>query len=98
MAKTRPFDDHMDKYELWFVNNPFIFQSEFIAIQQLIPDNAVGVEIGVGTGIFASRLGIKYGVEPSVTMREKARERNINVNEGVAEQLPYPDESLIFYY
>lgn len=93
MAKTKPFDEHLAEYEQWFIDNHFVFQSELTAIQQVLPSIGNGVEIGVGSGLFASVLGIKDGIEPSFTMREKARERHINVIEGVAEKLPYQNES-----
>ncbi len=93
MARTKPFDEYLSEYEQWFIDNHFVFESELIALQQVLPSNGKGVEIGVGSGIFASRLGIKDGVEPSFTMREKARERHINVIEGIAEKLPYQNES-----
>lgn len=93
MAKTKPFDEHLAEYEQWFTDNHFVFQSELTAIKKVIPVKCKGVEIGIGSGIFASLLGIKEGIEPSYAMREKARERNIKVLEGVAEKLPYNDES-----
>ncbi|MBN2348417.1 MAG: class I SAM-dependent methyltransferase [Bacteroidales bacterium] len=93
MAKTKPFDEHLDEYEQWFINNHFVFQSELTALQKELPSTGKGVEIGVGSGLFASMLGIKDGVEPSFTMLEKASERHINVIEGVAEKLPYQNES-----
>ena len=93
MAKTKAFDKHLPEYEQWFVDNHFVFQSELEAIRSVVPADGNGVEIGVGSGIFASPIGIKEGVEPSQAMRDKAKERSINVIEGVAEKLPYPDES-----
>jgi SAM-dependent methyltransferase len=54
-------------------------------------DNISGVEIGVGTGLFAVPLGILIGVEPSPRMAELARYRGIEVLENVAEELPFAD-------
>ena len=48
------------------------FQSEVSAIQQLLPSIGTGIEIGVGTGLFASALGIKEGVEPSKKNESKS--------------------------
>jgi len=93
MAKTKPFDEHLAEYEQWFIDNHFVFQSELTAIQKVLPVKCNSIEIGVGSGIFASLLGIKDGIEPSYAMREKARERYINAIDGIAEKLPYPDES-----
>lgn len=80
-----------DAYEAWFAKNEKLFQSEVAAIGQLLPAEGNGIEIGVGTGLFAAALGIKDGIEPSAEMRRKATERGINAREGVAESLPLPD-------
>ncbi|MGC9375105.1 MAG: class I SAM-dependent methyltransferase [Bacteroidales bacterium] len=96
MAKTKPFDIYPDDYEKWFVENPFLFASEREAIKKVIPKNKQGLEIGVGSGLFASKLGISEGVEPSESMRKMAKSRKIMVREGVAENLPYPDQSKDF--
>jgi SAM-dependent methyltransferase len=84
------FDLAVDSYEAWFIKNQLIFQSEVAAIQQILPNRGKGVEIGVGTGLFAAALGIKDGIDPSEEMRHKAIERGINACEGVAEKLPIP--------
>ena len=96
MSKTKPFDKHSDEYERWFVDNHYAFQSELKAIKMAMPAMGEGVEIGVGTGIFAEPLGIKEGIEPSKAMREKAKKRNIKVIDAVAEKLPYYDKSKDF--
>lgn len=91
MPKTKPFDEYLNEYEEWFVQNSAVYFSELQAIRLIskIPENAV--EIGVGSGLFAEPLGIKTGIEPSEAMREKAKERGINVVDGVAENLPWED-------
>lgn len=92
MAKIRPFEEHLNDYEQWFIDNHFVFQSELAAIQKVMPVTFNGIEIGIGSGIFASALGIREGVEPSITMREKARERQIYAIDGVAEKLPFAEK------
>jgi len=96
MAKTKPFDNYTNDYEKWFEENQLLFASELEAIKKVIPENKQGVEIGVGSGLFSSKLGISEGVEPSEAMRNKAISRNINVVDFVAENLPYPDQSKDF--
>jgi ubiquinone/menaquinone biosynthesis C-methylase UbiE len=49
--------------------------------------------VGVGTGRFASRVGIKVGVEPAQAMASIARQRGIQVYETGAEALPFADTS-----
>lgn len=93
MAKTKPFDNYSDEYDRWFDENENAYQSEVLAMQELIPEDfEKGVEIGVGTGRFATRLRIKKGVEPSNKMAEVARDRGVNVIKGKAEDLPLEDE------
>ncbi|MFW6043679.1 MAG: class I SAM-dependent methyltransferase [Marinilabiliaceae bacterium] len=96
MARTTPFDNYPDQYEQWFSTNQFAFLSELAAIRSLIPKEGKGVEIGVGSGIFAAPLKIKEGCDPSETMRKKAAERGINAIACTAEDLPYKDNSFDF--
>jgi len=91
MAKTGPFDRHSREYGNWFSEHGFVYQSELKAVGHLLPAGGEGLEIGVGSGRFAAPLGIRIGVEPSRAMRTLARSRGIEVHDGVAECLPFPD-------
>lgn len=90
MPGVDAFNDNVERYEEWFIENPFAYVSELHAIRALLPEGT-GMEIGVGTGRFAAPLGIRKGVEPSAAMAELARKKGIEVAVGVAERLPYPD-------
>ncbi len=94
MPKTEPFEKFRERYEAWFERHEYAYLSELEAVRKLLPKEGNGAEIGIGTGRFAAPLGIKLGVEPSKAMAEIARERSIEVIEGVAENLPFPNESL----
>lgn len=59
MDTNNVFDQNMRLYEEWFTKNSNIFDSEIEALKQILPTFGKGIEIGVGTGIFSSRLGIK---------------------------------------
>ena len=96
MARTEPFEEHSRQYEDWFVEYRQVYESELAALREVIPEEARGVEIGVGSGLFAGPLGIKEGVEPSHAMAERARRRGIEVREGVAESLPLEDSAYDF--
>jgi ubiquinone/menaquinone biosynthesis C-methylase UbiE len=91
-----PFDRLAEEYEAWFVENNILFQSELLALKQVIPDNKKGVEIGIGSGIFAEPLGIRHGIDPSEKMLEYARQRGLEVLNGLAESLPYESGSFDF--
>lgn len=96
MPRIAPFEKYPKKYEDWFENNQFAYQSELLAIKKLMPTNGEGIEIGVGSGRFAEPLGIKLAVEPSPMMREIAEKREIKVIDAVAEKLPFDDKQFDF--
>lgn len=90
MPGVNSFNENVERYESWFIENPLAYVSELRAIQSLLPPGK-GVEIGVGTGRFAAPLGITAGVEPSRPMADLARKKGVEVTAGVAEHLPYGD-------
>ena len=95
MSKN-PFDTLASEYEAWFVENKVLFQSELLALKQVVPVDKKGVEIGIGSGIFAEQLGIRFGIDPSEKMLEIARQRGLEVQNGVAENLPCENETFDF--
>jgi len=95
MPKIEPFERYVEEYENWFERNRFAYLSELEAVRSLLPQGK-GIEVGVGTGRFAVPLGIKIGLEPSKRMGEIARERGIEIIEGTAEHLPFPDSYFDF--
>ncbi len=90
------FDTNVAAYDIWFDKNQTIYQSELDAVKEFVPSAGKGVEIGVGTGRFAAPLGIAIGVEPSPRMAESAKQRGVEVIEGVAEALPISDRAFDF--
>ena len=92
MARTEPFDKYLDEYEQWFEEHHFVYESELEAVGQFIPKGGKGIEIGIGTGRFALPFGIKEGVEASCVMRHFATHKGLEVYDGIAEELPLPDE------
>ncbi|MDD3169790.1 MAG: class I SAM-dependent methyltransferase [Eubacteriales bacterium] len=91
MESISIFDENVDIYEEWFHKNNFILETEVNAIRQLLPNFNYGIEIGTGTGIFASELGIKDGIEPSLEMGKRATKKGIHVINANAELLPIAD-------
>jgi len=94
MAKTEPFDNHLKEYEEWFDGNRFVYLSELEAIKKVIPTSGRGIEVGIGSGLFAAPLGIKEGCDPSDEMRSKAEKRELTTTKCVAENLPYKSSSV----
>lgn len=93
MPGIEPFEKHFKQYDRWFDDHEYAYQSELLAIKEIIPPFKRGMEVGVGTGRFAQPLGLRYGLEPSANMAEVARKRNIEVTVGVAESMPFKDNS-----
>ena len=89
------FEQHTERYEVWFENNRLAYLSELEGVKRLLPAGR-GVEIGVGTGRFAERLGIEFGIDPSLSMLKVARKRKIKVIGGIGEYLPITDNSFDF--
>jgi ubiquinone/menaquinone biosynthesis C-methylase UbiE len=87
------FEKHAREYDRWFETHTFAYESEVLAVQSLLPRSGKGLEVGVGTGRFASRVGIKVGVEPAPAMASIARQRGIEVYEARAEALPFAGAS-----
>ena len=96
MVKVKPFEEYASEYEDWFRKNHFVYISELKAVRSLFPLTGKGVEIGVGTGRFASRLGISLGLDPSINMLKLARRNGIRVISAIAEKLPLYNEQFDF--
>jgi ubiquinone/menaquinone biosynthesis C-methylase UbiE len=88
------FDKHYRKYDAWYDKHKFAFLSELAAIKKVLPRKGKGLEIGVGTGRFASRLGIEYGVDPSENMLKIAKKRGIDVHRAQGARLPFDSSAL----
>jgi len=94
MHETNPFDTQYRMYDAWFDRNANIYQSELLAIRELLPPAGDWVEIGVGSGRFAAELGIPVGIEPAAGIATLARSRGIHVLQGKAESLPLDDQTV----
>jgi len=92
LPKIKAFDENIEKYEQWFIDNKLTYKSELRAVFKVIPKNKEGFEVGIGSGLFAKPVGINEGIDPSYQMCQKAKKRGINVIRAVAESLPYQDE------
>ena len=93
MPKWALFERLWHHYDQWFDEHQRIYETELQALQRLLPPFQKALEVGVGTGRFSAPLGIELGLEPSQAMAKIARQRGIEVIEGVAEKLPFEDES-----
>jgi ubiquinone/menaquinone biosynthesis C-methylase UbiE len=90
------FDTVADIYDQWYdsPSGKAVFNAEKLCLKRL-GGSFTGrwLEVGVGTGRFASNLGIFEGIDPSLQMLKIAAARGIHVSAGCAESLPFPDAS-----
>lgn len=89
------FNRDAEEYDRWYHKEPgsIIFESEAAAIETLLPDG-LGVEVGVGTGVFSSRLRIPVGIDPALNMIRLSKKRGIEAVLGMCESLPIRSECL----
>lgn len=90
---THVFDSSAQEYDAWFEKHRLCYESELRALKTLAGPHQCGLELGVGTGRFATPLGIDVGVEPARAMAAIAQERGVQVIQAVAEALPFFQES-----
>jgi ubiquinone/menaquinone biosynthesis C-methylase UbiE len=64
-------------------------------LKKVIPER-FGLEVGVGSGRFAFPLGVKMGIDTSKNMLKVAKERGIQLIQGVGEELPFIDGTFDF--
>jgi len=91
-----PFDNVAEEYDRWYdtIEGAAILAAELACLQMVIPQvRGRWLEVGVGTGRFASALGVAEGIDPSPSMLRIAAARGIQTEVGAAEKLPYPAES-----
>ncbi len=86
-----PFDP--EQYDSWYDTHASLFRAELEAIKRHYRDcPAPSLEVGVGTGRFASPLGVDYGIDPDENMLSLANMRGVKVVKGVGEELPFQSE------
>lgn len=93
MPIVEPFEANAGRYEQWFDAQEAVYESELAALADLLPEPGEGVEVGVGSGRFAAGLDVPVGVDPSVELLSRARDRDVAVVRGVAERLPFANDS-----
>ena len=88
------FDRHAARYDAWYdtPSGGAILQEELDALRPLLAGLPLPwLEVGVGSGRFASALGAEYGVDPATAALALAASRGVRVAAARAETLPFAD-------
>jgi len=88
MSSRYVFDRYAWKYDSWYSRHKEIFECELKAVKAL-KLSGLGLDVGVGTGIFTVEIGVRVGVDPAINMLRIAKNRDVNVVQAVGENLPF---------
>ena len=89
---TEPFDDFVEAYDRWYdePEGRAILEAELACLRRVAGGfDGRWLEVGVGTGRFASNLGIGEGVDSSGEMLRPALARGVVATLAKAESLPH---------
>ena len=84
------FDRYAAEFDAWFGENRALYLSELHALEAAGPKGLV-LDLGVGSGIFASRLGTALGVDVSRKVLQLSKRRGLEVLLGDVKHLPVKD-------
>ena len=95
MSTARLFDEYYERYDSWFERNVVTAENEVKLVKTVMEGvQKPVVEVGVGTGYFASKVDVDVGLDPSVKMLEVAKMRGLKLLVGgVGELTPFRDGS-----
>lgn len=82
------FDKFAKDYDEWYDRNRDLYLKELEIIDK---PQGFSLEIGVGSGRFASELKINVGIDISKEILKIAKERGVEVVRGDAANLPFKD-------
>ncbi|MEW5949874.1 MAG: class I SAM-dependent methyltransferase [Thermodesulfobacteriota bacterium] len=89
------FDALAREYDAWYEKEPLLFAIELEAIKCVCPSpGRPSLEVGTGSGRFASALGVEFGIDPSMTMLNLAKARGVISVRAMGEAIPFQGESL----
>lgn len=94
MGGVQVFDRLAARYDSWYNRHPVTAENEVKAAAAALGHPSPCLEVGVGSGFFASRLGCEFGVDPSESMLRIARKRGVEVAQARGESLPVRTASL----
>ncbi len=95
MSTAGLFNERALDYDFWYSKNKVTAINEVRLVKSLMHETAHPcIEIGVGSGYFASKVNCHIGLDPSIEMLRLAQRRKIEVILGRAEKIPLLDNSM----
>lgn len=82
------FEAAAQRLDRWYEEHPAALEAELAALRAVDP-GGLGLEVGVGTGVFAEALGAAVGLDPAEAGLRRARDRGVAPVRGVGEALPF---------
>jgi SAM-dependent methyltransferase len=89
IPSRRIFEDRADDYDQWFDEHGRVYAAQVTMLRRAISEHGLGLEVGVGSGQFATPFGIRCGIDPSSALSRIVLQRGIDVVRGEGEHLPY---------
>jgi SAM-dependent methyltransferase len=86
------FERLSEHYDSWYFKHLKILESEVRAIKAL-DLKGLGLDVGIGSGIFASKVKTQVGIDASKRMLKISKKRGIQVVGALAEYLPFSEET-----
>ncbi len=83
------YDSRASEYDDWFERHDDVFQKELALLREHLFSSKKSLEVGIGSGRFASALRLSKGIDPSQEMIKLCKEKRIDAVLGVAENLPF---------
>lgn len=88
------FERLAGRYDAWYEGptGRVLFPVELGCLAPLLaPTGRPRLEVGVGSGRFATGLGVGMGLDPAAAPLRLARSRGVTAVQGVGERLPFAD-------
>ena len=91
---SQAFNSHAQEYDAWF-DGSLVYDIELAALTSLFTKmSGPCLEVGVGPGRFAEKLGVAYGIDPARAPLKFASGRGIKCCQAFGEQLPVKDRTI----
>ncbi len=84
----KTFDRYAKEFDRWFTRNGKLYASELDALRAAEP-TGLSLDVGIGSGVFASKLKVSIGVDTSRELLRISKRRGLEVMLADARELPF---------